>query len=56
MIYGDSELKFAINSMIAWERPVIRLEIICIEEEDQSDGMAIIPDEENDLRRSEYHC
>jgi deoxyadenosine/deoxycytidine kinase len=56
MIYGDSELKFAINSMIAWERPVIRLEIICIEEEDQSDGMAMIPDEENDLRRSEYHC
>jgi len=32
-IYEDSDLEFAVESMIAWERPVIRLEVVCIETE-----------------------
>jgi hypothetical protein len=56
MVYNDSELKFAIETMEEWERPVIRLEIICMEDEDQDTGAVVIPDEERDLCRKECHC
>ena len=56
MVYSDPELKFAIETMTEWERPVIRLEIICTEDEDQDPGVVVIPDEERDLCRSESHC
>jgi hypothetical protein len=55
-IYEDSDLEFAVESMIAWERPVIRLEVVCIENEGKDDGAIIIPDEEKDLCHRESHC
>jgi len=42
--------------MIAWERPVIRLEIVCMEEEEENSGNVVIPDEEIDLCHDECHC
>ena len=56
MVYSESELEFAIETMEEWERPVIRLEIICTEMEDQDEGTVVIADEEKDLCRSECHC
>ena len=55
-IYGDSDLEFAVESMVAWERPVIRLEIVCMEDEGKNSGAVIIPDEENDLCHHDCHC
>jgi hypothetical protein len=56
IVYGDADLKFAIESMIAWERPVIRLEIVCMEEDERDSGAVVIPDEEIDRCHDECHC
>ena len=56
IVYCDLELKFAVETMEEWERPVIRLEIICTKDRDQDTDTVVIPDEEKDLCRSESHC
>jgi hypothetical protein len=40
-VESDLELKVAIKSMIEWERPVIRLEVVCAHDQTHGDNSTI---------------